>query len=323
MGQAVEATTWQGLPALRLENERLRAIVVPEVGAKIVSLFDKRRELEWLVGTGPRPLRPVAYGAVFTEQDMSGWDEMFPTITACTYPAEGIHQGTPLPDHGEVWALPWRVLDGPAGQMTLGVDGLALPYRLSRSLDFVAPDTLQLDYALTNNGPESLAYLWAAHPQFACGNDLQIFLPAHVEQVTNSLPAEWGWGQPGSVHGWPEATNARGDPVRLDRAGPPAQRRARKFFVLPEPAISEVTLRRRPSGAWLRLAWSPVELPYFGLWVDEGAISHTSAVAPEPMTGYYDSLTVAWANGRVTTLAPGATQSWTMTVQIGSRSLPT
>jgi len=58
--------------------------------------------------TGNRPFKPVAYGAVFVDQDMSGWDEMFPTINACTYPAPSPYAGITLPDHGEVWVLPWE-----------------------------------------------------------------------------------------------------------------------------------------------------------------------------------------------------------------------
>lgn len=320
MEQAVNQTTWQGLRALQLESEALCAVVVPEVGAKLVSLFDKRNGMEWLVAPGEKPLRPVAYGAPFVEQDMSGWDEMFPTITACHYPAPGAHDGALLPDHGEVWALPWSVVTGTPEQMTLAVEGRALPYRLSRTLTFAAPDTLQLAYKLTNDGSENLAYLWAAHPQFDCGEELEVLLPAQVQRVVNSLPPEWGWGLPGTEHGWPEATDLSGQPVRIDRVGPPTLHRARKFFVAPNAAIDGVTLIRRPSEARLRMAWAADELPYFGLWIDEGALSHASVVAPEPMTGYYDSLDVAWRNNRVSTIAPGLTQSWTLTIQLDGGS---
>ena len=100
-------TTWHDIAALVLENETIRTVVVPTMGAKIVSLLDKRTGTEWLAGPGERPFRPSAYGATFDQQDMSGWDEMFPTITACPYPAPGAYTGAPLPDHGEVWAVPW------------------------------------------------------------------------------------------------------------------------------------------------------------------------------------------------------------------------
>ncbi|MEP0761720.1 MAG: DUF5107 domain-containing protein, partial [Chloroflexota bacterium] len=73
---------WRGQPAWTLESARLRVVTTPGVGAKIVSIYDKAAGHEWLVAPADRPFGPLAYGAVFTEQDMSGWDEMFPTIKA-------------------------------------------------------------------------------------------------------------------------------------------------------------------------------------------------------------------------------------------------
>src|SRR5581483_1530299 len=102
----IHKTTWHGFDAWELESEALRVVIVPELGAKIVSLFDKLAAYEWLVAP-MRPPRAVEYGAIFVEQDMSGWDEMMPTIDACAYPVPGAYANRYLPDHGEVWSLPW------------------------------------------------------------------------------------------------------------------------------------------------------------------------------------------------------------------------
>jgi len=88
-------TTWHNFPAIALESESMRVVIVPDLGAKIVSLFDRTHQREWL--TPPmRPVEQTVYGADFVSQDMSGWDEMLPTIVACDW--EGAH----IPDHGEV-----------------------------------------------------------------------------------------------------------------------------------------------------------------------------------------------------------------------------
>ena len=94
MNTTISPTVWHGLGAWALDTDVLRTIIVPELGAKIVSLFDKRNQLEWLVGPGERPFKKVPYGAAFTDQDMSGWDEMFPTIVACEYPGPGERHGS-------------------------------------------------------------------------------------------------------------------------------------------------------------------------------------------------------------------------------------
>ena len=43
---AIHQTVWHDLSAWALETEILRTIVVPELGAKLVSLFDKRTQRE-------------------------------------------------------------------------------------------------------------------------------------------------------------------------------------------------------------------------------------------------------------------------------------
>jgi galactose mutarotase-like enzyme len=313
-------TTWHNISALALENDTLRTVVVPTMGAKIVSLLDKRTGGEWLAGPGERPFRPAAYGATFDQQDMSGWDEMFPTITACQYPAPGAYTGVPLPDHGEVWAVPWSQVQG--DDLTLAVDGRALPYRLTRRLSLPGPASLRFDFHLVNLGAEPLPHIWAAHPQFACGTEAQVVLPPEVTQVYNVLTEEWGWGAFNAVLPWPAAQRADGVALQLDTIGPPTLKRARKFYVLPEHAVAAATLVRRPAGDWLRMAWDAAQVPYLGLWVDEGALNAASVAAPEPATGFYDSLDLAWQNRRVAVVAPGAEVTWWLTVHLGTSEEP-
>ena len=71
-------------------------------------------------------------------------------------------------------------------------------------------------------------------------------------------------------------------------------------------------------GDWLRMAWDAAQVPYLGLWVDEGALNAASVAAPEPATGFYDSLALAWQKRRVTVLQPGAEVTWWLTVQLGT-----
>jgi galactose mutarotase-like enzyme len=313
-------TTWHDIAALVLENETIRTVVVPSMGAKIVSLFDKRTGVEWLAGPGDRPFRPAAYGATFDQQDMSGWDEMFPTITACPYPVPGAYAGVPLPDHGEVWAVPWTNVGGE--DLALAVEGRALPYRLTRCLSLPDPTTLRFDFHLANRGAEPMPYIWAAHPQFACGAEAQVILPSEVTQVYNVLTEEWGWGAFNANLSWPAAQHADGAALQLDAIGPPTLKRARKFYLLPDQPVGAATLVRRPAGDWLRMAWDAAQVPYLGLWVDEGALNAASVAAPEPATGFYDSLALAWQNRRVAVVPPGAEVTWWLTVQLGTSEEP-
>jgi hypothetical protein len=317
---------WHGVEAHVLENESVRAVVVPSMGAKIVSIWDKRCGCEWLAGPGIRPFRPAVYGAAFDQQDMSGWDEMLPTISACTLTRHG--EAVTLPDHGEVWAVPWTVEKSCPTELETSVTGRALPYRFWRRITLLHPGRLRLLYHLVNLGDQPLPYLWAAHPQFACGEAAEIVLPAHVTEMYNVLPETWGWGTPETVYAWPQGVKLRSPAagretappaaaVPLDQIGPPTLRRARKLYAPPAQPPAWAALVRRPHGEWLRMAWNPVDVPYFGLWIDEGALNAQSVAAPEPATGFYDSLALACEKLQVTVVAPRSDSFWSITVQLG------
>jgi hypothetical protein len=167
-----------------------------------------------------------------------------------------------------------------------------------------------------------MPYLWAAHPQLTCGPDGQVVFPAEVTEVINTIPESWGWGPPETRFGWPAAMAIDGSPVRADLVGPPALKRARKFFVLPEMRPSWAAVLRRDSGQWVRFEWDAARVPYLGLWVDEGALNHDSVAALEPMTAWYDDLALAYQKGEVVTLPAGETHTWTLTVRLGGDGQP-
>lgn len=317
MAAEISQTAWHGVDAWALDSATHRIVMVPAMGAKIVSLLDKRDGFEWIVGAGDRPVKPVAYGAWWHEQDMAGWDEMFPTIIACPYPGPGPFNGAPLPDHGEAWSLPWAVESSAGDEIVLTLTGRALPYRLTRQARFAAADTLHLHYTLTNLGTDPMPYIWAAHPQFAAGLDGEIVFPPEVTAVINTIPASWGWGAPETQFDWPEATALDGRRVRIDRIGPPSLRQGRKLFALPHVRAPWAMVRRREAGHWLRFEWNPADIPYLGLWIDEGALNHESVVAPEPTTGWYDDLALAWGKGEVTVVPAGGVHEWTLGVRVG------
>ena len=66
---------------------------------------------------------------------MSGFDEVFPSIESCYYPVEP-WEGVKVPDHGEVWSLPWRY-EVHEDSVDLSVHGVRFPYRLQKKIHFV------------------------------------------------------------------------------------------------------------------------------------------------------------------------------------------
>ena len=304
-------TTWYDWDGLLLESDRLRVVVVPELGAKIVSLYDKAHAHEWLVPP-MRPLKRTAYGDDFVSQDMSGWDEMMPTINRCHW------AGADLPDHGEVWSIPWTVEEKGPGLAT-SVLGTAFPYRFTRSVSFVSAGCLELGYTLMNTGSQKLEYLWAAHPQFAADAHTKIVFPAGTQRVVNVVEGDPLWGAAGSILAWPRAQAPNGKIWALDRIGPASQGTCRKYYLLPEEPATWAALDQEDLGCRLRMDWDSSEVSYLGVWVDEGACNALPVAALEPSNGFYDGLDTAAAQNRLAVLPPGEQSAWTLRLSFTDR----
>ncbi|WP_309119991.1 hypothetical protein [Paenibacillus sp.] len=307
-GVTVKPTVHGGWKAIELASRAIRAVVVPELGAKIVSLRYRPSGKEWLIDPGERALRKPDYGSAFAEADMSGWDECFPTIDACAYPAEGAFAGRPLPDHGELWSLPWSA-DVQDGSLVCAAAGRALPYAFARRMFFAADDTLRLEYAVENRGAEPLAALWAAHPQFRATEQTRIRLPRTVDRVLCVYGGRTM--EAGTRLAWPEG---------LDRIGSAARRDSRKLYVDGPAGLGWAGLYEADSGDYLTMEWRPEELPYLGVWIDEGDFNDRAVCALEPSNGFYDDLSEAAARGMTLSIPPGGTAAWRLNVRLGRGS---
>ncbi|MDQ6713925.1 MAG: hypothetical protein M3Z28_12160 [Candidatus Dormibacteraeota bacterium] len=297
----LEDVLWRGEAGKRLRTDEIDVVVLPRRGAKIASLQHLPSGREWLEQPAGELRSPPAYGSAFTDADMFGWDEMLPTITGAAYP-DGQYLGTALPDHGEVWTLPWEIRqDGDA--LACWTTGRALPYQLTRTMRLDGSG-LQLDYELAVTGSAPLWLLWAAHPQFAVEvRGTSIVLPPEVGEVLDVTPGR----RPETVR-WPrpDVESALGLPRGTGR----------KLYALPETPVGSADLVDT-EGAWLRLDWDPTLVPYLGIWLDNGAYARHPVIALEPATGYYDDLSVAFANQRVPQIHPGQPMKWSVDVSLG------
>ena len=301
-----EAVTFRGEPGFALRSDDLEVVVLPRRGAKIASLRHRPRGREWLEQPAGDLAHPPSYGSAFTDADMFGWDEMLPTIDASPYP-DGEYRGVPLPDHGEVWTLPWETRI--AGEILLcSTAGQALPYRVTRTMR-VQDARLQLEYELCATGTAPLWLLWAAHPQFAVDTGrTRVVLPADVHQLLSVWPSI----EPEPVE-WPrpDLESTRGMPAGAGR----------KLYALPDAKIGTAGLVD-PDGTWLRLTWDPALVPYLGIWLDNGAYARHPVIALEPATGFYDDLARAASTQRTTRVHPERPLRWSLEVSLGRGDWP-
>ena len=301
---------YRNMQALYLENDLLRVAVLPEVGGKIASVYHKPQAFEAIFQPGSGSYSVPTYGAPFKNYGASGIDDCLPNIDLGRYP-EAPFQGLELPDHGEVWSLPWA-FQMEEEVLTGSVRGRCLPYTFVRKME-LNQNELALKYTLRNDGTAPLRCLWTFHGLLACDEASEIHL-AEVQKVVNVKESRH-LGPPGTVHDFP-LSRYEGHDVALNRIRPKTSCNREKYYVDPSERTGDASMTLNQNRLRLCLRFSPEELPYCGVWLNEGAFNNDLVAALEPSNGYYDSMEIACRNGTPEPIAPGEESEWTICIQL-------
>jgi|GEM_PF-1263373 len=304
----VKHQTWGDWPSIRLSTDAVELEVVGEVGARIVSLRDKRREREWLVGGEPpgelEQMARAEEGAPFDSRESYGWDECLPTTLVCPDPIDP--DAPQLRDHGDQWGRgAYLSIDLEHGSVKHTWSVPRWPYRLSRSLSFTDEQTLQVDYLLMSLAHEPLPITWAQHALLRLEAGSVFDLPG-VHRVIPS--ATIGIDLPDELD-WPVATVSDGRRIDLSCLTPDAGW-ATVVYAEPGEHVRAVA----PDGARLDLEWDRDFAPLLRVWLGHGGWPvggpPNNQVALEPVTSADDDLAGAIANGRARMLPPGGELRW-------------
>ena len=312
-----EATV-EGLHALAVESEDITLVILPQLGAKIVSLLWKPTGFEYLWRDPGRPLRLATYGADFEAGDINGWDECFPSIGQCFYP-EAPWNGVLVPDHGELWSLGWQWSIEPA-TIRMWVDGIRFPYRFERAISFTRAGMMELTYRVENRAPFPMRALWSMHPFFRVAADTRIVLP-EATTVTVEVSKSDRLGGFLTRHLWPTTQDRDGKVVDLSVVGPRDPRFMEKVIAGPLPR-GFAALFTPSHQHFVAFTCDPQAVPYVGLammrggWPDEGEPSYSVIV--EPCLGWPDRLDFAMARGAAVTIPGQSLHRWDVAVHLGT-----
>jgi hypothetical protein len=293
---------------LTLDNGSVRVTVLPELGAMVASLIDLASGREWLDQPPEGPDRDAGLDSVYLGREACGWDECFPTVNPVSYP-EPPWEGVTLADHGELWSRPWwGERDGAA--VKTRIDGARLPYRFERRLSLDGRSLLA-EYELANPSDAPLLGLWAMHPLLRARPGMRVLLPGEVD----SLGCTYSSVDAGAV-GW--ELRWAGELARL---APPEQGLALKLFT-GKLTSGRAALADPDGGAWLGIEWSPDDLPYLGLWLNQGGWPPGGParyhVAFEPTFARADDLVSAARTGEALRVDPGGAARWSVRLVLGA-----
>ena len=249
-----------------LESSTMAVSVIPSVGGKVASLVDKAAGYEFMVQRAGSLYRDQPYDGVYVEGECSGFDDMFPTIDECHYESFP-WKGTRLPDHGEVWSLPWEHEVG-SDSLRLWVHGVRLPYLLEKRLSFTAENTLRIAYTLFNQSPFDLDFLWAAHVMANIEEGSRILLPPCCRTAVTTLSRSGRMGRYGDAVIWPEHAGPDGQRHRADLTRPGSVHDMEKYYF--QDALDEGWCAvRAPAGGLLALSFPVARVPYLGILLND------------------------------------------------------
>lgn len=308
--------------------------IEPAFGGKITSLRLAGREWLWTSDVIARRVPDDtmrADDASYVElADSGGYDECFPTVGACTVPADvPRYGGVPLPDHGELWSREPAIelREGTDGRRVIATwSGSRMPYTFARSVHVAESGSVTMRYAAANHGDVPLPFLWSAHPLLPLTDRTRVRLPVGARlrvDAAHGFPAHDAPEGPASARPgagdleWP-AVSIHG--VEADGSHPATigDGRACKLF-LDLPA-GPVRASVEEGDVQLHVDFDGALVTHFGLWVNNHGWTPFRDGRPyrnlafEPCIGAPDSLATSLSAWRSPGwLAVGETREWTLT----------
>jgi galactose mutarotase-like enzyme len=287
-----EHLIWNGFGARILRSAALEVVVVPELGAKVVSLKNLCTGREWMYHpkSSPSLFRNQPHDD-FARSPLIGWDECLPTIAPCTWRERS------LPDHGEVWNAAWQ-LDEAAwkrGVIKTLVQLPISPFEFTRSIE-IQNDTVHVNYHLLNLSGEPQEFLWAMHPLLALQTGDQLVLSHEIRQRL---------GQ----QSWLDSLDfgEKASSCIKAFAGPLHQQGHAEIF---NPVSNDSLIFK----------WDVADCNTLGIWLTRGGWNGHHHVALEPTNGAPDSLALAAGKGNnCGVLVPFGKKEWDIQIRATQR----
>ncbi|WP_188996220.1 DUF4432 family protein [Paenibacillus nasutitermitis] len=295
--------TYQDIRTVILENDALRVVIMPDLGAKIwqITYKPRGRDLLW---QNPRiQPRKLPFHSVYDDQFFGGWDELYPNDEA------EIIAGEMYPDHGEIWTLPWQYAveqaDPEQAVLRLWVETPISGSLLSKRITLRAGETkLRFEHTITNTGRKPQPYLWKLHAAMAADEHSRIDLPAGRMQMESfGAPRT---GRTSYSYDWPYSQDSSGKEYDMRQVLPESSG-VSEFQYATGMHAGWCALTHTRAGIGFGLSYDAAVLPSCWLFASYGGWRGLQTVVLEPCTGYPVSVSGGVEQGTHQTLQPGET----------------
>ena len=275
--------------AIRLENETIRMDVAPSVGGKIVSIYSKPLQKEFLWTNKSLELEQYPVGTPYDPFFFGGVDELLPSDIP------ELVQGVEYPDHGELWTMNLDYL--------LNENGVTIFGKLPLSeLDYekvITPDRSQpfihIDYTITNQTVSARSFLWKLHAALQITQGDQMECSATKGQVVDPDYSRFKSTTP---FDWPVIEG-------VDASKVPAKNGTVDFYYLYGTGKGEMSMISPQSNSRFTYIFDPKVFPYLWYFASYGGFSDHYTAILEPCTTMPISVNEAIRLNQCSILEPG------------------
>jgi hypothetical protein len=286
---AVSKVIINNLEVLVLENDQLSMQIVPALGGKIISVFNKKRDKEFVWTNEHIQLQKNNPFDEYDPNFIGGIDELIPNDLP-----ENI-DGIDYPDHGELWTTPLAYLiTGESVQLSAELPLSKLFYSKKVQLDPAKP-IIHLSYFLQNNADQPRHFLWKFHAAAKINEGDRLISNAATGQVVDPAYSRFREVEPFS---WPTLK-------KTDVSIVPANEGTMDFFYLYDIGSPHMFMESADHMTLFGYTYDGGVFPYQWYFASFGGfLGHYTAIL-EPCSSMPISVTEAMANNQCSRLAPG------------------
>lgn len=278
--------------AIELSNNKIKIIILPEIGGKIASIYHINKDFEFVFQNREDNYRHPELYNKFENFDAAGFDDAFPTIDCSEVEFQG--EIIIYPDHGEIWTGSFQILSLEDNNVVLQYESKILPYVYTKTIRLSNNNEIKISYDIKNNGKEKLPCIFAAHYLVNYNRDMEICLPKGTRELlivqdSNEL------GKVGTVYDYNDP-KTKEKLCHFNWANTP---NTQKYYINHKVEYGVCSIKYHNINLEYILKYDKNKLPYLGFWITEGGFRGDFNCALEPCTGFYDSIDIAKKNHRL------------------------
>lgn len=274
---------------LCMENDRLSLEIIPSLGGKIASIFNKKLSKEFLWKKENSALKKCSAGDSYDDNFSGGFEELIPNDLP-----ENIG-GIEYPDHGELWTTS---LDYSIDNQSISVFGTLklsdLHYRKTISLEPNAP-TIKIQYSIRNLSDTTKCFLWKLHAALTIDSNSQLETTARKARVVDLAYSRFKTLE---EFKWPQIEG-------MDASLVPDKNHTVDFFYLYDMAKPEMAFTNSREHSLFSIQYDEKVFPCQWYFASYGGFLNHSTVILEPCTNMPMSVNEAVAAGQSAVLRPG------------------